>query len=203
MSPKAWSNKVTITSKNIQEIVMDNQKALERMTWKSMDLLEFAESYSNLFKSLGKYTVRLNKVSFGTAVRLCKTQLSPSEIDTLTHKVLATITHIKQRLRDAGSGKFLPPVVVAMEKVWRKHESRPKKVKHVAKGAKEEAKEKKKGEDGIRSVGAKEEKKGEDDIRSVFGLPQKQIEVVSSDQDWLLHLSVGPPIIGTQFDKEC
>ena len=150
MSPKAWSNKVTITEKQIEDIVRDHVRSLSRLGWKAMDPMEFAEAHLDFMKSLARHTVRLNKQAFAAAVRKCKTGLSSSEVDLLTEKVTNCISAMKKRLRDAGSGVRLPGPAQAMQKAWKKHEtkSRPKKGKEEKKQEKEQEK-KKRGTRGL------------------------------------------------------
>ena len=197
MSPKAWSNKVTITQKQIQEIVVANQKSLERLAWKGMDPMEFTEAFLPLLKSIAAHSVRIKKVDFGSAVRKCKTSLTSAEIDLLTEKVSTSIYSVKKRLRDAGSGAFLPAAVISMRKAWKKHETKPKAKKEIVKEDKPSDTNLPQTKD-VEDIEQDMDKAPTDDIRNIFGLPQKaimdKIDLLSSssDQDWVLH-KVGPP----------
>ena len=168
MSPKTWSNTVTITERQIQEIIYENQKLVERLAWKSMSPLEFGESMLEMMKSLAKQSVRLNFQEFRSALSKTKVAITCDEADLLIEKVKVCIKVVKQRLRDCGSGKFLPPIAVALNRIWKKHEKPIKK-------------KKKKEEAGQSSKGVC--------IRDVFGLPPKQepehISLLSTEsEDW-------------------
>ena len=156
MSPKAWSNQVTITQGQIQEVIYQHQKVVERLHWKAMSPLEFGESMIDLMKGLAKHTVRINTTEFRGALSKAKVALTCEEADLLTEKVSHCIKVVKKRLRDAGSGVHLPAIAVAMQRLWKKH------AKPVKKG----------GKKGHETVAVGNLSKN-DSIRDIFGLPPK------------------------------
>ena len=188
MSPKKWSNAVTVTERQVQELVMDHAKTFERMSWKAMDPLEFAEAHLEFMKSLAKYSVRINKHEFGSAVRKSKIKLTSSEVALLSEKVASCIHWLKQKLRDAGSGKFLPAPCLAIQKAWRRHEkpAKPRRNERMPKKHENPKKDEEADEKEAKKKANEDDKPKQDmDIRMVFGLPPKEIVKLdlSSDQD--------------------
>ena len=112
------------------QVVMEHSKSLERMSWRNMDPEEFAEGFLPFLKSLGKVSPRLRKSELLRAFLAAKLSLSAAESHLLCSKVTGSISYAKKRLRDAGSGRFLPSPVQALLKIWcRAHmEPKPKKV---------------------------------------------------------------------------
>ena len=43
MAPKDWSNKVTVTDRELQSLLKEHSKTIERMSWKGMDYVEMSE----------------------------------------------------------------------------------------------------------------------------------------------------------------
>ena len=100
------------------QVVMEHAKCLERMAWKNMDAEEFAEAYIGLLKSLAKASPQVRKSEFRRAVGAARLSLSAAETDLLATKVKGSTSYARKRLRDAGSGKFLPRPVAALLKIW-------------------------------------------------------------------------------------
>ena len=188
MAPKEWSNEVTITAGELRHILATNAKAIERLSWKSQDFEECLEGYMPMFKALCRHSIKFNRTMLRRGCANAHLGLTPNEVDTFSEKVVAVIKYVKRRLRDRGSGKFLPGCVIAIEKIWKQHHQ----------CSKEKGKEKRK------SGGSKEARldrslldpKAAGGIRAVFGLGSKTadasipIDLLSSDSD-LEELSVG------------
>ena len=118
MAPKQWSNQSLLSIAEAQSIFARHSKSLERMSWKSMDLEEFSEGYLKLLQDLGRQSIKVNRVELRRALSKAHLSLTPSEIRSLADKIVGTITFIKDKLRNAGSGKFLPHPVSSMLKIW-------------------------------------------------------------------------------------
>ena len=73
-----------------------------------MNSEEFVESNIGLLKQIGRHTLRLNKSSVRKSLARGHLQLSVAEIDFFADKLTNAISYVKRRLRDQGSGKYLP-----------------------------------------------------------------------------------------------
>ena len=163
-------------------VLQDHRTSLERLGWKNMDPEEFGLAFINLMKELGKVATQVTKVSLRIALRASRLALTAAEGDLLSSKIRSTQTWVRKKLRDAGSGKFLPRQVVAIAKVWRGPGKERKN--------KKEKKKKKDSED--ESVPAMPSPKK---IRSLFGLPEKkvtEVEVLDSDSEEAHENGAGP-----------
>ena len=192
MSPKCWSNKVTITESQLKSLFIEHKKDIERMTWKAMDPSEFSSSFLQFLTGLAKHTVRVNKVEMATALNRAKLTLSPAECDRWAEKVSNTIKFVKKKLRDAGSGKRLSPPILSLQRAWKKHAKKGAEKGPGAskKGASEKGASNSASEKGASKKGASEVTSADElmktDIRSVLGLGPKitaEVDVVSSDGD--------------------
>ena len=94
-------------------------KELERMGWKNMDPSEISLQHLQFFKAVAKVVYTPTKTGLRRGVLQSKLALSIEEAALLREKVKNTLTWCKQKLRYAGSGKFLPSQVVAIAKVWK------------------------------------------------------------------------------------
>ena len=131
------------------------------MGWKNLDAEQFAETYLDFLKDLCKAcTVR--KSELRSSLRAAKMGLSPAECDLSANKVHESISYCRRRLRDRGSGIYLPQSCKALLKIWAKVETPTQKEKPAKKAAEPE-----------------EEKS----IRDVFGLKKKEKDVPMIDVD--------------------
>ena len=96
----------------------EHAKDIERMSWRHMDCEQFSASFLPLLKSLAKLSTRIRKSETRRAVATAKLNLTGPEAEELTNKVSGSISYAKRKLRDAGSGKFLPPAVQALLRIW-------------------------------------------------------------------------------------
>ena len=101
------------------QVFQDHRTQLERMTWKHMDPEELAGAFLGLMKSLAKVSYELPKASLRAAVKATRMAMTPAEQELLALKLRSSFTWVRKRLRDAGSGKFLPSQVVAIARVWK------------------------------------------------------------------------------------
>ena len=186
MAPKEWSNESTITPGELRHIVAQHAKAIERLSWKTQDVQECLEGHMPLFRALASHTIKLNRVEVRKACANAHLALSPSEIYTFSEKLVSVVKWVKTRLRDRGSGKYLPQCVINIEKIWRQqHRKATEEEKEKKSGGKKEAKEAKEAKVG--SASSLDDKPAAG-IRAVFGLGAKPatssgIEVLSSDSD--------------------
>ena len=104
-------------------------------------------------------TLKLNKTSLRKNVARCHLSLTPAEMELFTVKVCGTLSWVKTRLRDMGSGKCLPEPCRAIYRIWKAHHG------------KTEGKSKK-GSKAATSTTTSDPSTSTD-IRSVFGLDAK------------------------------
>ena len=95
-------------------------KAIERMSWKNQDYEQFTEAQLPLLRSLAAVRLHLPKSKLRKALHPAKLALSPAEGQLLLEKIKGSISYAKRRLRDCGSGRFLPLPVAALLRVWTK-----------------------------------------------------------------------------------
>ena len=159
------------------QVFQQHGKTIERLGWKHMDPEEFATCFLQMLKGLGQISDRVRKSELKVIVQDGKFRLSSSEIHLFAEKVASTIKFCKQKLRDSGSGKFLPAPCVALRKIWSRTRIGKTYMKGKAKGQKQQSSPKKKDEKAI-------------GIRDVFGLPPKRkselvrLDSTSSSEDF-------------------
>ena len=144
MAPKEWSNAVTINVKQLQMLINEQVTLIERQAWVSMNPEQFAQHFAVLLRNLARYTIRLSKPDIRLVLSRAKLSLTQAECSLWEEKLMRCISYVKTRLRDAGSGVHLPPIIKQLEKLWSKyHQKRgkPKKEKYVEKGQLEPNKE--------------------------------------------------------------
>ena len=117
MSPKGWSGQITISVEQLEALVAASATVIERCGWKNMDPEQFSEH-------TGRST-RISRSDLETAIQNQKMQLTAPEVALFVEKVANSFSYTKRKLRDAGSGRFLPPSVVALQRCWKKLQ-RPK-----------------------------------------------------------------------------
>ena len=152
----------------------ENNKPLERMGWKNMDMSQFSQTFLPLLKSMAKVSCLMTKSKMRASLRLAKLQMTPCEEDLLLEKLKNTFTWIRRRLRDAGSGAHLPAEVRAIGRIWGKAKAGKERKKVEKQRKKEEPSE--------------EDEEQPTDIRQIFGLSPKKkkvaaVEVLDSDSE--------------------
>ena len=83
-----------------------------------MDFDEFSEGYLKLLQDLARVTVRCNKKELRKGMANSHVSLTAGEMALLADKIVGTINYLKTKLRDAGSGKFLPFPATSLLKIW-------------------------------------------------------------------------------------
>ena len=183
MAPKASS---TMTQGQWLDILKVHAKQIERLAWKTMDYDQFIVDMIKLLKEVARLTLRLCEKQLARQMRHASLSLTSSECDLFTTKLCKSVSHLKKRLRDSGSGVRLPKCYTEIDRVWarshgKSHRKESKEVNKKSSFGQEEGKEvqeqskddESKAED---KEEAGEEKRGEaEDIRSVFGLPAKEL----------------------------
>ena len=158
----------------VLHLFQEHAKTIERLGWKHMDAEEFGQYFINLLKGLGKISDRLRKSEVKVILAEGKFKLSPSEIHLFADKVASTVRYCKQRLRDCGSGRFLPQPCLALGKIWSRTKTGQKFMKAKAKAQKKQS-----------NTPEKKQVPTETPIREVFGLPPKKkaelVHVASSE----------------------
>ena len=174
MAPKEWSNVVTASQKELQALLQEHSKTVERMGWKATDHEEFCEHMLAFLKPLCRLTVRINKSDMRKACARAHLSLTPTEIDLFASKVNDSIKWAKRRLRDMGSGARLPGCVKILNRAWREHERKTKeKMKEESQKVKEKQKDPKGKEEQLESLSPQEKEEQVESLRSLFGLPEE------------------------------
>ena len=199
MAPKDWSNKVTISDPELQGLLKEHSKVIERLGWKAMDYEEVSEHLLPFLKSLAKATLKVNKAHFRKTMARAHLSLTAAEMHLFVDKICGTITWMKTKLRDMGSGTNLPGSCKIIWKVWKAHHGNAAKMK------KEKEKEEKEEEQQKKQNKKKEGQSQSTsptaglDIRSVFGLdPVPVVDLVdmgdsSEDSEPEVDLEDTPP----------
>ena len=179
----------TMLEAKLVAVVQENAKMLERMSWRNMDYEEYAEAFLPFLKGLGKVSCNLTKAQISRALTVSKLALSSAETALLTEKTRGCISYIKKKIRDSGSGKFLPRACQALIRTWSKYAEQIKEF--------EEKKKKRDLEKLSRSEKEKDVEKKQDEqkdlkstsIRDVLGLSVKKevvctkVDLVGDDDD--------------------
>ena len=97
-----------ISQPTLQHVLGEHARAIERLGWKGMDSDEFALAFLPLLKQLGRYTIKLNKTDVRKALAGAHLAVTVAEMDLYANKLCGTLSYIKRRLRDKGSGTRLP-----------------------------------------------------------------------------------------------
>ena len=129
MAPKSWSAQITITVEQLVPLLVESTTILERCGWKAMDPLQFGDHCGALLEGIGRRTIRVSKGDLAEAIKQAKLNISSAEAALLVEKISTCIGFIKQKLRDASSGKNLPSICMRLYKLWKKHHGRGKKLK--------------------------------------------------------------------------
>ena len=183
--PGGMPPKVLEESKYLH-VFQENSKLVERMAWKNMDVEQCSQLMLPLFKSLAKIAVYVKKSDLRCALKSAKLSLTNSEGELLLEKIKTTFTWVRRRLRDAGSGVYLPAEVKAIARVWGKGKG----AKAGKKGSVEEEGQKSEKENASTTSGI--------DMREVFGLSPKReveskvVEVNSSDSESSVDVPAAP-----------
>ena len=152
-------------------------KHIERLGWKNLDSQEMCQSYMPLLKGVAQAGLSVPKSVLKATLKEANLSLSPSELDLFVAKVRDAISWSKEKIRNSGSGAYLPSQVKVLAKLWGKGKVMKKKV-----GGRPPGDEKKKKPSG--SVEAPDEKPN---VRELFGLAPKtkpvQVDVSSSADD--------------------
>ena len=153
-----------------------NREACLEKPW---DYDQFIVDMIKLLKEVARLTLRLCEKQLARQMRHASLSLTSSECDLFATKLCKSVTHLKKRLRDSGSGVRLPKCFADIDRVWarchgKSHRKESKEVQNknqvVEKGKEDE--DNKAGDDKERG----EEEGGEaEDIRSVFGLLAKEV----------------------------
>ena len=141
----------------------DYTKVIERLGWKNMDSQEFAQAHLPLLKALAKIGGSLAKSALRKGVQGARFTLTYPEADLLVEKLHGTFRWCRRRLRDAGSGVYLPGEIKAIARAWGKVTSKSKTSQKPTKQDPDVADVK--------------------NIRSLFGLPPKKAKEVVSIPD--------------------
>ena len=169
--PGGMSHQEVLQARRTQ-VLQNHSRAIERLNWKNLDAELFAETHLELLKGLLTISPQVNKSDLRMCLSAGKFSLTSSEIDLFATKVRDCIKYIRRRLRDMGSGKFLPQSCRAVLKVWTKQMPKHK-PKASAKGlskAKSSSDGDAAGPQGIRDVfglEAKEKKKDEKELQEI------------------------------------
>ena len=154
-----------IPDSRLVHIFRENERVIERLGWKNYDSEEFAEGLFKLVKSLAEIDDRYNKKDLRVAVDTTKLSITPSEADLLCRKINDTMSYIKRKLRDSGSGARLPVPCKKIGKIWNKNK----------KEGKAKAKAKAKADKAAGNADGKaDDKAGAKNIRETLGLPPKK-----------------------------
>ena len=149
----------------------DHTKVIERLGWKNMDSQEFAQAHLSLLKGLAKTGGSLAKSALRKGIQGARFTLTAPEADLLVEKLHGTLSWCRRRLRDAGSGVYLPGEIKTIARAWGKLSSTSKTSKKATKKDPEKAAS---PDPDVHEV---------KDIRSVFGLPPKGAKEVVSIPD--------------------
>ena len=109
------------------QIFQEHNKSLSRMAWKNMDCEEFNEGFLGLLKSLAKVTKKIRKSDLKRSLQRAKLNLTAAEGDLLVTKLFGSISFTRKKLRDAGSGKRLPPSCQTIRNIWGRRRAEKKK----------------------------------------------------------------------------
>ena len=112
MPPKA------LADARLVHAMQEHSKKLERMGWKNMDAEEFCDGFLPLLKSLARITYNLPQTTLDKVVASSKLRLTSAEEHLLATKIRDAVKYAKKKLRDAGSGKFLPLPIKALLRIW-------------------------------------------------------------------------------------
>ena len=82
-----------------------------------MNAEEFVDTYIGMLKLIGKHTLKLNKSDVRKALARGHIALTPADMDHYSQKLCHSISYVKRRLRQQGSGKYLPSGCRALLKV--------------------------------------------------------------------------------------
>ena len=105
------------------QIFVEFAKPLERLGWRNNDCEQFANNQLPLLKSLSKASCSFKKTELRVAVQAAKLSISAAEGELLVGKIKDTVMYVRRRLRDMGSGKFLPYPCQALLKIWSRQSS--------------------------------------------------------------------------------
>ena len=109
------------------QIFRENEKCIERLGWKNYDSEEFAQGMWKMVKSLANIGNRFKKMDLLQALNVTKLSITSAEADLFSQKICNCFTYMKTKLRDAGSGKFLPMPCQQIRKMWsRQPKGKPK-----------------------------------------------------------------------------
>ena len=117
MAPKEWSNESTISEPTLRKVLVGHGRAIERGGWHAMNSEEFCDSFLGLLKELGRHSLKLNKSEVRKSLANAHLRLTPAEMDHFSRKLTDSISYVKRRLRQKGSGKRLPAACRSLAKV--------------------------------------------------------------------------------------
>ena len=151
MPPKAAHYYKTV------QVFKDFAKPIERLGWKNQDSEQFCEKQLQLLKSLAKATTKLTKSFMRMTLLAAKLGISNAEADLFVEKIKGAVQYIRRRIRDSGSGKFLPAACQALLKIWSRQFTKVGKSKKKA----------------VKDMKLETEEKPQS-LRDIFGLGKKQ-----------------------------
>ena len=97
---------------------IEHNKSIERMQWKNNDAQEFCQGCLPLLKGLSKTSPNPPKSQLRKALQAAKLSISSSEAELLIEKIRSSMKWARAKLRNSGSGAFLPAEVKTLGKLW-------------------------------------------------------------------------------------
>ena len=163
----------TAADARIIPLSKENSKQLERMGWQNMSPQEFSDTHLGILKGLARVLVSIPKSQLRYCIKESNLTLEVQERELLVEKIRSAMSWCKDKLRNAGSGKFLPGPCKALSRAL--------------KPAKRKAPPKDKDEQQVVDI---KEKPTPAQIRQSFGLADKKntttldISSTSSESDY-------------------
>ena len=102
----------------ILQILNDNCKAIERLGWKHLDSEQFSSFFLKMLKSLAQLTPRVTKGILKKNLSAAKLNISEAEAAHLADKVKNAYTYVREKIRNSGSGRYLPMPCRALLNIW-------------------------------------------------------------------------------------
>ena len=100
--------KKVVVDMQILQILNENNKSIERLGWKNFDCEEFSSAFLKMMKFLVQVAPSITKGLLRKNIGATKLVISGAEAELLVSKIKDTITYVKRKIRDNGSGKRLP-----------------------------------------------------------------------------------------------
>ena len=116
------------------QVFQKHVRVIERMAWRNLDFEQFAESHLDFMKDLCRASPQVRKSELRATMASAKLALTPAECALFVDKVKGSISYCRTRLRNKGSGKFLPPACRALARVWARVAPKGSKKKLAAQG---------------------------------------------------------------------